>query len=117
MGDEPAAAICVNCASAGGGHGNGTDGLQRPEFEELIARVAGFIHADPRHAGYWRGYLRGLQRAHYGDREVGNAEHGAWLRLAEDADPEKALRGRGYCNGVTAGSVGPRNLDVDFGAG
>lgn len=50
---------------------------------------------------YWRGYQRGLRRRYHGERFGTDEEHAKWLSLAQDADPARAERGRGYRDGYT----------------
>lgn len=55
---------------------------------------------------YWHGYQRGLRRGYMGQLFGTDAEHQAWMRLAEDG-PDKASRdrGRGYLDGLSACGV------------
>jgi len=49
---------------------------------------------------YWRGYIRGLQRAYYGETFGTDADHELWQSLADRADPQNQDRGRGYLDGL-----------------
>lgn len=57
-------------------------------------------------ADYWHGYQRGLRRGYLGQLFGTDAEHQAWMRLA-DGGPDKASRdrGRGYRDGLRACGV------------
>jgi hypothetical protein len=57
-------------------------------------------------ADYWHGYQRGLRRGYMGQLFGTDAEHHAWMRLAEDG-PDKTSRdrGRGYRDGLNACGV------------
>lgn len=55
----------------------------------------------PVESEWWTGYMRGLRRAHHGDRFGTEAEHQMWLAAAESADPQRAAIGRGYRAGLT----------------
>jgi len=52
--------------------------------------------------------MRGLRRAHHGERFGSEAEHDLWLSAAESADLQRAALGRGYIAGLT---LEPRNPD------
>ena len=59
------------------------------------------IEPDPILAEWWAGYMRGLRRAHHGERFGSEAEHELWLSAAESSDPMRAALGRGYRDGLT----------------
>lgn len=42
---------------------------------------------------YWEGYIRGLRRAHYGDRYGTTQNHRNWLALRGDAAREEMSSG------------------------
>lgn len=50
---------------------------------------------------WWVGYMRGLRRAHHGERFGSQSEHEMWLAAAESDDPKRAALGRGYRAGLT----------------
>lgn len=55
----------------------------------------------PFEADWWNGYMRGLRRAHHGERFGTQAEHELWLSAADSSDPKRAALGRGYRGGLT----------------
>lgn len=57
--------------------------------------------AEPGRAEWWAGYMRGLRRAHHGERFGSSAEHEMWLAAVESDDPMRAALGRGYRAGLT----------------
>lgn len=59
------------------------------------------LESDPVRAEWWAGYMRGLRRAHHGERFGTQAEHEMWLAAAESDDQMRAARGRGYRAGLT----------------
>lgn len=61
-------------------------------------------HNDPQNpfeSDWWAGYMRGLRRAHHGERFGTQAEHDLWLSAIESTDPQRAALGRGYRAGLT----------------
>lgn len=56
---------------------------------------------DPVESEWWTGYMRGLRRAHHGERFGTTAEHELWLSASESSDPSRAALGRGYAAGLT----------------
>ena len=50
---------------------------------------------------WWTGYMRGLRRAHHGERFGTQAEHDLWLSAVGSTDPQRAALGRGYRAGLT----------------
>jgi hypothetical protein len=65
------------------------------------------VEPDPIRAEWWAGYMRGLRRAHHGERFGSEAEHDLWLSAAESMDPMRAALGRGYRAGLTLESRDP----------
>lgn len=65
------------------------------------------IETDPVHSEWWAGYIRGLRRAHHGERFGTEAEHALWSSAAESTDPKRAALGRGYRAGLTLESRDP----------
>jgi hypothetical protein len=51
-------------------------------------------------ACYWRGYERGLRRAHHGERFGTPQEHALWCAMVDSLDPSRAAMGRGYRDGL-----------------
>lgn len=62
---------------------------------------------DPIRAEWWAGYMRGLRRAHHGERFGSEAEHGLWLAAAESSDPERGALGLGYRAGLSGEARDP----------
>lgn len=52
-------------------------------------------------SAWWTGYIRGLRRAHHGEKFGTEAEHSLYLSAADDADPTRSALGRGYLAGLT----------------
>jgi hypothetical protein len=65
------------------------------------------VESDPVHSSWWTGYMRGLRRAHHGERFGTEAEHDLWFSAAESSDPQRAALGRGYRAGLTLESRDP----------
>lgn len=59
------------------------------------------VEPDPIRAEWFAGYMRGLRRAHHGERFGSATEHDLWLSAADSADPSRAALGRGYRAGLT----------------
>jgi hypothetical protein len=70
--------------------------MQRLLHAEIMSDIA-----DRR--DYWRGYIRGLQRAFYGDAFGTGAEHELWQSLADREGRQNQDRGQGYRDGLGAG--------------
>ena len=56
---------------------------------------------NPLESDWWAGYMRGLRRAHHGERFGTQAEHDLWLSAIESTAPQRAALGRGYRAGLT----------------
>lgn len=69
--------------------------------------------SDPAKAEWWRGYVRGLRRAHHGERFGSEAEHATWLAAADSDDPLRAALGKGYAAGLTLESRDPPASDAE----
>lgn len=52
-------------------------------------------------AMWWIGHLRGLRRAHYGERFGTAFEHELYSHASNSPDPMTAAMGRGYLAGLT----------------
>ena len=50
----------------------------------------------PAFAPWFAGYMRGLRRAHHGERFGTQAEHDLWLSAEHSARPATRGAGRGY---------------------
>ena len=72
-------------------------------FISLMQRAEALrrLEGDPIRGEWWAGYLRGLWRAHHGERFGNPGEHDLWLAAADSDDPSRAARGRGYRAGLT----------------
>lgn len=72
-------------------------------FASLMRRADTLRRAesDPLISEWWAGYMRGLRRAHHGERFGSAAEHDLWVSAAESTDPRRAALGRGYRTGLT----------------
>lgn len=58
-------------------------------------------NADALQSTWLAGYMRGLRRAHHGERFGTQAEHDLWLSAEHSSDPQRAALGRGYRAGLT----------------
>ena len=72
-------------------------------FASLLRRADTLrrLTSDPVESEWWTGYLRGLRRAHHGERFGTLAEHELWLAAIESTDPQRVALGRGYRAGLT----------------
>lgn len=82
--------------------------LKKPEgimenFNSLMQRAETLrrLESDPIRGEWWAGYVRGLRRAHHGERFGNESEHDVWLAAANSDDPSRAALGRGYRAGLT----------------
>ena len=64
--------------------------------------------SDPVESEWWTGYMRGLRRAHHGERFGTQAEHDLWLTAADSEYQDRAALGRGYRAGL---KLEPRDPD------
>lgn len=73
------------------------------KFASLLRRADTLrrVEPDPVRAEWWAGYMRGLRRAHHGERFGTEAENDLWLSAADSDDPSRAALGRGYRAGLT----------------
>lgn len=58
------------------------------------------VCSDPIEESWWTGYMRGLRRAHHGERFGTLAEHELWLSAVDSPDQTRAALGRGYAAGL-----------------
>lgn len=65
------------------------------------------VESDPIRAEWWAGYMRGLRRAHHGERFGTQAEHELWLAAADSDYEKRAALGRGYRAGLTMEALDP----------
>lgn len=79
------------------------------KFASMLRRADALrrVESDPIRADWWTGYMRGLRRAHHGERFGTGAEHELWLAAADSDDPARAALGRGYRAGLTLESRDP----------
>jgi hypothetical protein len=61
---------------------------------------------------WWAGYIRGLRRAHHGERFRSDAEQALWLSAADSPDALRAALGRGYRAGLTMTAHDPDVSDT-----
>ena len=79
------------------------------QFASLLRRADTLRRLESAQPGYdavlraewWAGYMRGLRRAHHGERFGTEAEHALWMAAADSDDPQRAALGRGYRAGLT----------------
>lgn len=73
------------------------------KFASLMRRADTLrrVESDLIRSQWWVGYMRGLRRAHHGERFGSHAEHEMWLAAIESSDPQRAALGRGYRAGMT----------------
>lgn len=71
-------------------------------FSSLMRRADTLrrVESDPIKQDWWTGYMRGLRRAHHGEKFGTQAEHEMWIAAAESADESRAALGRGYLSGL-----------------
>ena len=84
--------------------GNGMEGaaMDRAVFHSRLIQASTMLRAWPEDFQYWRGYVRGLRRLHFGASFCTDAEHDLWLAAADSLDRESAELGRGYRDGLAA---------------
>jgi len=72
-------------------------------FQSLMRRADTMrrIETDYLREAWWTGYIKGLRRAHHGERFGTQVEHELFLSASESTDPSRAALGRGYRTGLT----------------
>ena len=65
------------------------------------------IETDPIKSEWWAGYMRGLRRAHHGEKFGTQTEHELWLSAIDSPDESRAALGRGYRAGLTLQAYDP----------
>lgn len=72
-------------------------------FQSLMRRADTLrrLESDCLAESWWTGYMRGLRRAHHGERFGTEAEHDLWFSAIESTDQSRAALGRGYRAGLT----------------
>ena len=58
------------------------------------------VEDDPIKSAWWTGYMRGLRRAHHGEKFGTQAEHDLWLAATESVNEQRLAMGRGYVAGL-----------------
>lgn len=78
-------------------------------FSSLMRRADTLrrVESDPIREQWYRGYMRGLRRAHHGERFGTDEEHGLWLSAAESDRPMRAALGAGYKAGLLLTAADP----------
>ncbi len=78
-------------------------------FQSLMLRADTIrrFEDDPEKSNWWAGYIRGLRRAHHGDRFGTEEEHDQWILFIDSDDPLRSALGRGYKSGLTLESHDP----------
>ncbi len=73
------------------------------DFKSLMRRADTMrrIETDYLRAAWWTGYIRGLRRAHFGERFGTLIEHELFLSASESTIPDRAAMGCGYLAGLT----------------
>jgi hypothetical protein len=66
--------------------------------EILKAKTMGSLERN----AYWRGYARGVRRAHFGERFGTDKEHRLYLAAVRSEDDERRELGTGYRDGLAA---------------
>lgn len=70
------------------------------------------VESDPLRSEWWTGYMRGLRRAHHGERFGSQAEHEMWIAAIESSDPSRAALGLGYRAGLTLTMRDPDQIET-----
>lgn len=72
-------------------------------FKSLMRRADTMrrIETDYLREAWWTGYIKGLRRAHHGEKFGTEAEHELWLSAIDSPDESRAALGRGYHAGLT----------------
>ena len=86
------------------------------DFISLMQRAEALrrLENDPIRGEWWAGYLRGLRRAHHGERFGTAEEHDLWMAAAESTDEQRAARGRGYRAGLSLEARDPERERLTF---
>lgn len=70
-------------------------------FQSLMRRADTLRRHDSQHPSWWTGYIRGLRRAHHGERFGTIEEHLLYLAATDSDDPGRSALGKGYRAGLT----------------
>ena len=71
---------------------------------EKVRLMRKLAASEPARADYWRGYERGLRRTYHGEAFGTEAEHALFLAAVNSPDEMRASLGRGYRDGLRAGT-------------
>ena len=73
--------------------------MEKEKFERLMieAKIFGRINI---YHDYYSGYVRGLRRLYHGEEFGSRMEHDIYLKLIDDEDESRCLRGWGYRDGL-----------------
>lgn len=84
-------------------------------YAHLMRRADDLLRGedDPVKAEWWQGYMRGLRRAHHGDRFGTATEHQLYLDAAASDDSMRQARGKGYAAGLTLEPRDPPDSDAE----
>lgn len=66
--------------------------MNETKYRNLLLRAKSMQLVNDR-PNFWEGYIRGLRRAHYGDRYGTAANHNRWLTLGGDVAREEMSHG------------------------
>ena len=85
------------------------------QFKSLMRRADTLRRAesDPARDAWWTGYIRGLRRAHHGDRFGTEAEHEMWIGTIDSPDPQRNALGLGYRAGLSMEFKSPPGTATD----
>ena len=83
--------------------------MEMSKFTTLMRRADTLrrIETDPIKTEWWAGYMRGLRRAHHGEKFGTQTEHELWLSAIDSPDESRAALGRGYRAGLTLQAYDP----------
>jgi len=75
------------------------------DFRRLLIRAQTLRETDvdcsAARSAWWRGYIRGLRRAHHGDNFGTEAEHALFMDAVNSRDESRVALGKGYRAGLT----------------
>ena len=71
-------------------------------FEGLMLKAETMYQREAENCYYWKGYMRGLRRAHFGENIVPTEEHATLLNMANNTDECRQQIGKGYRDGLAA---------------
>jgi hypothetical protein len=74
----------------------------RARYEHEIKKAKTMFNVEPDKPDYWRGYILGLMRSHYGDEFCTPDQHNQWSLLVNHPDESQQQLGKGYMDGLIA---------------